>query len=81
VKSGLSGSTPRREAKYSASASLPRSAALVHEQHLLAVVEVHPHARVLGLLVAQQDVARHPKVHDEVDVVLERHHQVLAAAP
>ena len=56
-------------------------AALVHEQHGAPVVERHPHARVLRLVARDQDVPGHPQVHHEVDVVLHRHHEVLAAPP
>ena len=53
----------------------------VHEQELLPIVELHAHAGVLRLLVGEQEVSCHPEVHHEVHVVLERHDQVLPAAP
>ena len=71
VKSGLSGSTPSREAKYSASASLAEQhvagaeAAQVHEQDRLAVVELASARACAWLLVGQQDVAGHPQVHHQ----------------
>ena len=85
VKSGLSGSTPSREAKYSARASLPSSTSPVPKRRTstnrscLPVVELHAHAGVLRLLVGEQEVSGHAEVHHEVHVVLERDDQVLPA--
>jgi hypothetical protein len=59
-------------------------AAHVDEEEAPAVVEVHPHsqvARFLGVGFVEHQVARHAQVHHEVDVVLEREHEILPSAP
>ena len=56
----------------------------VDEEQAPAVVEVQAHPEVVGLFgvrVVEQEIARHAQVHDEMDVVLEREHQVFAAPP
>ena len=87
VKSSPSGSTPSREAKYVVAGvgaeqdDTGAEAAHVGEHQALAGVQVHPDARVAGLLrtAGEEQVAGHPQVHHEEDLVLELEHQVLAA--
>ena len=57
----------------------------VGEQHAPAVLQEGPHPDVLAVravvgLRDQQQVPRHPQMHDQVDLVLEPQSQVLAAA-
>src|SRR5689334_5623334 len=68
VNSGLSGSGPRRDEKYSTSASWPS--------------RTTPVRTLIAVLVGRdnEQVARHAQVHQEVDLVLELPDQVLAAA-
>ena len=97
VKSELSGSTPSREAKYSDSASLPSSTSPVPKRRTstnrsrsAGRSRLRPSSnrtRRCGRPGSssferhEQQVAGHAQMHGEVDVVVGRHHEVLAAPP